>query len=87
MSENPFSILGQQVVALRNKLDAHQFVMLALISGFKRLEEGQDPDLRTTLEQVRDIVTRESDEARKKEMMEVFSMIIEFYDIKEDSSS
>ena len=87
MPEDLVSVLGEQLTALRDKIDAHQFVMLALISGLKRLEQGEDLDLRTTLEQVRDIVTKNVDEARKKEMVDVFSTMIEFYETKGDPSS
>ena len=87
MPEDLVSVVGEQLMALRDKIDAHQFVMLALISGLKRLEKGEDLDLRTTFEQVRDVVTENVDEARKKEMLYVFSMMIEFYDAQGDPSS
>ena len=87
MPEDLVSVVGEQLTALRDRIDAHQFVMLALISGLKRLEKGEDLDLRTTLEQVRDIVTKNVDEARKKEMLDVFSAIIEFYDDAKGDSS
>ena len=83
MPEELSALLRQQLLALRDRVDAHEFAMLALLGGLKRIEEGKDPALRTTLEQVRDIVTKNADEARKKEIMSVFSTMLEFYDTKE----
>ena len=87
MPEDLGHVLLGQLTALRDKVDAHEFVMLALVSGFKRLEKGEDLDLQTALENVRDIVTKNVDEARRKEMIDVFSTMIEFYKLGGDSSS
>ena len=86
MPEDLVSVLREQLTTLRDRLDAHEFVLLAVIASLKQLEKGGNLDLRTNLEQVHNIVTKNVDAARKKEMADVFSTMISFYDVKGDSS-